>query len=104
MKKWYAVIGDPIEQSRSPLMHDAWFQENGIDASYIPIHVKSSYLGEAVESLKRLGCSGWNVTVPHKGAIIPFLDQVDEEARRMNAVNTVKVLEDGTLFGTNTDG
>lgn len=104
MKKWYAVIGDPIAQSRSPLMHDAWFRENGIDASYIPIHVEAPYLGEAVASLKRLGCSGWNVTVPHKSAIIPFLDHVDEEAKRMNAVNTVKVLDDGTLFGTNTDG
>ena len=104
MKKWYAVIGDPIAQSMSPLMHDTWFQENGIDASYIPIHVEAPDLGEAVASLKRLGCSGWNVTVPHKSAIIPFLDHVDEEAKRMNAVNTVKVLEDGTLFGTNTDG
>ncbi|MGG0667545.1 shikimate dehydrogenase [Lederbergia citrisecunda] len=104
MKKWYAVIGDPIAQSMSPVMHDAWFRENGIDATYIPIHVKAEQLGEAVASLKRLGCSGWNVTVPHKCAIIPYLDQVDEAARRMNAVNTVKVLEDGTLFGTNTDG
>ncbi|MCG7345067.1 shikimate dehydrogenase [Sporosarcina sp. ACRSL] len=104
MKKWYAVIGDPIAQSMSPRMHDTWFRENGIDASYVPIHVKGEHLEEAVASLKRLGCSGWNVTVPHKSAIIPYLDRVDEEARRMNAVNTVKVLEDGTLFGTNTDG
>ncbi|WP_432358490.1 shikimate dehydrogenase [Sporosarcina sp. UB5] len=104
MKKWYAVIGDPIAQSMSPTMHDAWFRENGIEATYIPIHVKVDQLEEAVASLKRLGCSGWNVTVPHKHAIIPFLDQVDEEARRMGAVNTVKVLEDGSLFGTNTDG
>ncbi|MFS0689807.1 shikimate dehydrogenase [Sporosarcina sp. 179-K 8C2 HS] len=104
MKKWYAVIGDPIAQSMSPIMHDTWFRENGIDASYIPIHVEANHLKDAVDSLKRLGCSGWNVTVPHKSAIIPFLDQVDEEARRMDAVNTVKVLDDGTLFGTNTDG
>ena len=104
MKRWYAVIGNPIAQSMSPLMHEAWFRENGIDASYIPIHVEAHNLGDAVASLRRLGCSGWNVTVPHKSAIIPFLDQVDEEARRMNAVNTVKVLDDGTLFGTNTDG
>lgn len=104
MKKWYAVIGDPIEQSMSPAMHDAWFQENGIDASYLPIHVKADQLENAIESLKRLGCSGWNVTVPHKSAIIPFIDKLDESARRMNAVNTVKVLEDGTLYGTNTDG
>ncbi|MDN4607084.1 shikimate dehydrogenase [Sporosarcina highlanderae] len=104
MKKWYAVIGDPIAQSMSPEMHDAWFRENGINASYIPVHVKVDQLKEAVESLKKLGCSGWNVTVPHKTAIIPFIDKLDETARRMNAVNTVKVLEDGTLYGMNTDG
>lgn len=104
MKKWYAVIGDPIAQSMSPAMHDSWFQENGIDASYIPVHVPREHLEEAVKSLKRLGCSGWNVTVPHKSAIIPFIDHLDEAAKRMNAVNTVHVLEDGTLFGTNTDG
>lgn len=104
MKKWYAVIGDPIAQSMSPAMHDAWFKENGIDASYIPVRVKSEDLEKTVASLKQLGCSGWNVTVPHKTAIIPFLDEVDEAAKQMNAVNTVCVMEDGTLYGTNTDG
>ncbi|WOV88791.1 shikimate dehydrogenase [Sporosarcina oncorhynchi] len=104
MKKWYAVIGDPIGQSMSPAMHDTWFNENHIDASYIPVHVTKEDLEAAVESLKRLGCSGWNVTVPHKSAIIPMLDSIDESAKMMNAVNTVKVLEDGTLFGMNTDG
>lgn len=104
MKKWYAVIGDPIAQSMSPAMHDAWFKENGIDASYVPIRVEAGDLEATVQSLKLLGCSGWNVTVPHKTAIIPFLDNVDEAAKQMNAVNTVCVLEDGTLFGTNTDG
>ena len=104
MKKWYAVIGDPIGQSMSPAMHDSWFSENGIDASYVPIRVKEEELGQAVESLKRLGCSGWNVTVPHKSAIIPFLDRIDPYAEMMNAVNTVEVRPDGTLVGSNTDG
>ena len=104
MKKWYAVIGDPIGQSMSPAMHESWFRENGVDASYIPIRVTSEELGEAVASLKRLGCSGWNVTVPHKSAIIPYLDQLDPFAKTMNAVNTVEVLPDGTLVGSNTDG
>lgn len=104
MKKWYAVIGDPIGQSMSPLMHDEWFEENGLDKTYIPIHVSEDELGHAVASLKRLGCSGWNVTVPHKTAIIPFLDELDSSAKLMNAVNTVKVSEDGSLKGFNTDG
>ena len=72
MKKWYAVIGDPISQSMSPNMHDDWFNENNFDATYIPVHVTEENLGEAVASLKHLGCSGWNVTVPHKSAIIPL--------------------------------
>ncbi len=104
MKKWYAVIGDPIAQSMSPGMHETWFTDNEIDATYIPIHVTADGLQEAVEGLKNLGCSGWNVTVPHKSAIIPFLNQLDPFARQMNAVNTVHVLEDGTLVGSNTDG
>lgn len=104
MKKWYAVIGDPIHQSMSPFMHDAWFIENQLNASYSPHHIRSEQLEGAVESLKRLGCSGWNVTVPHKSAIIPFLDELDQTAKEMNAVNTVEVLADGRLRGSNTDG
>ena len=104
MKKWHAVIGDPIAQSMSPAMHDAWFVENDIDASYVPIHVAAEGLAAAVTSLKNLGCSGWNVTVPHKSAVIPFLDQLEPSAKLMNAVNTVNVLPDGTLVGSNTDG
>lgn len=104
MKKWYAVIGDPISHSKSPALHEAWFREEGIDASYIPIHVPQGTLGEAVSSLRRLGADGWNVTVPYKQAIIPYLDEVDPLAAEMQAVNTVKVLPDGRLKGMNTDG
>lgn len=104
MKKWYAVIGDPIEQSMSPMMHDAWFTENALDKTYIPLHVSAEKLEQAISSLKMLGCSGWNVTVPHKTAIIPFLDELDPSAKQMNAVNTVVVRADGSLMGFNTDG
>lgn len=104
MKKWFAVIGDPIAHSKSPFMHNRWFQEMGIDATYIPIHVKSENLKEAVSSLKLLGASGWNVTVPHKEAIIPYLDELDPLAKKMGAVNTVVRQADGTLKGYNTDG
>lgn len=104
MKKWYAVIGDPIAQSMSPAMHDTWFDENGMDASYIPLHVREEHLEQAVNSLRALGCSGWNVTVPHKSNILPFLDEIDASAKIMNAVNTVRRLEDGRLVGSNTDG
>lgn len=104
MKKWYSVIGDPIAQSMSPSMHGAWFDENEVNAAYIPLHISAEQLENAVAGLRTLGCSGWNVTVPHKTAIIPYLDHLDTSAEIMQAVNTVHVLPDGTLSGSNTDG
>ncbi|MFJ7370030.1 shikimate dehydrogenase [Lysinibacillus sp. NPDC098008] len=104
MKKWFAVIGDPIEHSKSPAMHNAWFEEMGIDATYIPIHVSPHQLASAVAGLKTLGASGWNVTIPHKTAIIPYLDELDELAQKMGAVNTVVRTQEGKLKGYNTDG
>lgn len=104
MKKWFAVIGDPIEHSKSPAMHNAWFEEMSVEATYIPLHVSSEQLGAAVAGLKTLGASGWNVTIPHKTAIIPYLDELDELAQKMGAVNTVVRTREGKLIGYNTDG
>ena len=104
MKKWFAVIGDPIEHSKSPAMHNAWFEEMTIDAAYIPVHVTPESLEAAVAGFKTLGASGWNVTIPHKTAIIPYLDELDELAAKMGAVNTVVRTKDGKLKGYNTDG
>lgn len=104
MKKWFAVIGDPIAQSKSPEMHNGWYQLSNIDATYVPIHVKEEELQQAVASLKLLGASGWNVTIPHKQAIIPLLDELDPLAEKMGAVNTVVRTAEGKLKGYNTDG
>ena len=104
MKKWFAVIGNPIAHSLSPYMHDYWLSSQNINASYIPIQVEDGKLEQAVQSLKLLGCSGWNVTVPYKEAIIPFLDQIDESAVGIGAVNTVVKTESGQFVGYNTDG
>ena len=104
MKKWYGVIGDPISHSLSPFMHDQWFTENELLATYLPIQVKPERLGTAIESLRLLGASGWNVTIPHKTAIIPFLDKLDPMAEKMGAVNTVVRNESDELVGYNTDG
>jgi len=103
MEKHYAVIGDPIEHSLSPWMHNAGYKALGIDAVYERFRVEPSHLGEAVEGLCALGFSGWNVTLPHKSTIIPFLDTLTPEAIRAGAVNTVK-LQEGQLIGHNTDG
>ncbi|MEK3766484.1 MULTISPECIES: shikimate dehydrogenase [unclassified Solibacillus] len=104
MKKWFAVIGDPIAQSKSPEMHNAWYEEENVDAAYIPVHVKPEHLQQSVASFKLLGTSGWNVTIPHKQTIIPFLDELDELAAKMGAVNTVVRTAEGKLKGYNTDG
>lgn len=104
MKKWFAVIGNPISHSLSPFMHEIWLQQNNVDASYIPIQIEEGKLIFAVKSLKLLGCSGWNVTAPYKNEIIPFLDEIDESAKGIGAVNTVIRTEDNRLIGFNTDG
>lgn len=104
MKKWFAVIGDPIAQSKSPEMHNAWYEQEDVDATYIPVHVKPENLQQAVASFKLLGASGWNVTIPHKQTIIPQLDELDELAQKMGAVNTVVRTAEGKLKGYNTDG
>ncbi|WP_409251441.1 shikimate dehydrogenase [Bacillus sp. SCS-153A] len=103
MKTLYGVIGDPIGHSMSPLMHNDAFQENGIDSHYQPFQVKSEDLEKAVEALKVLGVKGFNVTIPHKRAIMPLLDEVDPLAEAIGAVNTVVRKED-RFIGCNTDG
>jgi shikimate dehydrogenase len=103
VKKLFAVLGDPIGHSMSPLMHNDLFAYYNIDAVYLPFQIKSNQLEEAVRGLKVLGAVGFNVTVPHKSAIIPFLDDVDELAMKIGAVNTV-VNQDGKFIGYNTDG
>ncbi|MBQ0138663.1 MAG: shikimate dehydrogenase [Kurthia sp.] len=104
MKKWYAVIGDPIGHSLSPFMHNSWFAQQEIDATYIPIHVKAEMLEQSIASMKLLGIDGFNVTIPHKEKILPFLDELDDMAEKMGAVNTVVRLPNGQLKGYNTDG
>ncbi len=103
MKKLYAVIGDPIAHSMSPAMHNEWFRAYNMDAHYHALRVKRKDLADAVKGLKAIGIAGFNVTVPHKVAIIPFLDGLDPLAEAIGAVNTVKN-ENGRLIGYNTDG
>ncbi len=103
MKKWYAVVGDPIAHSLSPFMHEMWFDEHDIDASYLPIHAEPFELEKVVHAMKTLGVSGFNVTLPHKQAIVPLLDKLDESAIAMNAVNTV-TFDGNHSTGWNTDG
>lgn len=99
----YAVIGDPVGHSRSPGMQNAAFEFHHLGSPYLKIHVRPEELGAFVERARR-ELAGFNCTVPHKAAIIPYLDEVDPQALAASSVNTVTVAEDGRLSGTSTDG
>lgn len=103
LHKLYGVIGDPIAQSMSPLMHNHEFQQLGMNAYYQPFHILENELKTAIEGMKVIGIAGFNVTSPHKTTIIPFLDSIDPLAQAIGAVNTV-VRENGEFRGYNTDG
>jgi len=96
------VIGDPIEHTMSPAIHNAAFIQTGLDYVYIPFHVKEKELGKAIDGMRALNVRGLNVTLPHKVTIIPFLDELDSLAEKIGAVNTV-TNDEGILKGSNTD-
>lgn len=100
--KTYCIIGDPVQHSLSPVMHNSAFSALGINSSYISFRVSSRELKASIESLKSIGIAGFNVTIPHKISILPYLDVLDNTASKSNAVNTVKN-EGGQLIGYNTD-
>ena len=99
----YGIFGYPVEHTFSPGMHNAAFKKLGMDACYVPFAVHPERLGEAANAILPLGLGGLNVTVPHKEKIIPYLDELSEEARLIGAVNTIEVRQ-GRLVGHNTDG
>ena len=96
------IIGDPIEHTMSPVMHNAAFQKLGLDFVYLPFRVKKEALSGAVDGVRTLNIKGLNVTIPHKVAIIPFLDKLDPLAEKIGAINTI-VNDGGVLTGYNTD-
>lgn len=96
------IIGDPVSHSLSPRLHNAAFAALGLDYVYVPLPVRAPRVGDAVRGLAALGFRGANVTIPHKGAVIPHLDEVSEDARLAAAVNTI-VVDGGALRGHNTD-
>lgn len=99
----YGIIGFPIAHSLSPLMQNAALRAEGIDGIYLPFSVAPDDLPAAVAGLRALQVRGFNVTIPHKIAIMPFLDELAPTAQEAGAVNTV-VNVDGRLVGHNTDG
>ncbi len=122
MRQLYCVLGDPIAHSRSPAIHARAFQLLGVDAAYVPCRVRPGQLADAVRGLRALGAAGFNVTVPHKGAVATLCDRLSLEAERAGAVNcvvrapeqraasgslghnTIREAEEAALVGHNTDG
>jgi shikimate dehydrogenase len=96
----FCVIGNPVSHSLSPLMHNAAFKASGYDGVYIGFEVTD--VAAAVEGMRAFGIRGVSVTIPHKVSVMAHLDDIDETARKIGAVNTI-VNQDGRLMGSNTD-
>ncbi|MDI6810264.1 MAG: shikimate dehydrogenase [archaeon] len=102
MKSIYGVIGDPVAHSLSPVMHNAAFEELGMDAVYLAFRVSMDELGDAIRGAKSLGISGLNVTIPLKEQALLFVD-AEKVAKKIGAINTID-FSSGTAVGYNTDG
>jgi shikimate dehydrogenase len=97
------VIGDPIEHSLSPVMHNAAFECLNLDYAYLAFKVHPAGVGNALAGVRALGIVGLNVTMPHKKTVINYLDEIDQTSKFLNAVNTIQN-KNGKLLGSNTDG
>jgi shikimate dehydrogenase len=96
------LIGDPVDHTMSPAMHNAAYRQMGLDYVYVPFRVRPEDLGRAIDGMRAFNIRGLNVTIPHKVTVIPFLDKLDGLAEKIGAVNTV-VNDNGVLTGYNTD-
>ncbi len=98
-----AVLGDPIAHSASPALQNAALADRKIEAGYARLHIREAELAEAIQLLRQHGFIGANLTIPHKLAALPLVDELSEGARRLGAVNTL-FFEHGRVLGFNTDG
>ncbi len=101
--KTVGVFGYPVTHSLSPAMQNAAIESAGLDMVYLPFSVEPSKLREAVSAVRALNMAGVNLTIPHKEAVMEYLDEISDEARIIGAVNTI-VNDNGRLIGYNTDG
>lgn len=97
-----AVIGHPISHSKSPLIHNYWIEKYGLHGAYDAIDIAPEQLRDEINHMIDAGYKGFNVTVPHKEAVLKLCDSLDMNAQNIGAVNTV-VVKDAKLHGMNTD-
>jgi shikimate dehydrogenase len=102
--KTAGLIGWPVAQSRSPMLHNYWLNKYAIPGAYLPLPVAPGRVEAALRGLVALGFSGCNVTIPHKQEAMRLVDRVDPVGQRMGAINLVVVEADGSLSGYNKDG
>ena len=102
MIKKYYVIGNPIDHSLSPKLHNFWFEQNNIRATYEKKKINNNNLQSIISEIKEKKINGINVTVPFKKAVIPYLDELSSEAEQTQSVNTI-ILHNNNLIGYNTD-
>ena len=102
MTSTYAVIGDPIDHSLSPNIHNAAFRHLELDHTYIAYKIPVGELSAGIDALKAIKIAGFNVTIPHKIEMMKFLDEMDTTCKVIGAVNTVSN-DNGRLKGYNTD-
>ena len=101
--KLFVLIGHNINHSKSPVIHNKFFELTKINAVYVCLDIKSENLKKVIDGIKILGIKAGNITMPFKESIMPFLDSIDVNAKKMGAVNTF-VNQNGKLKGFNTDG
>ena len=101
-KRIAGVLGWPVSHSLSPKLHHHWLKTLGIDGEYKALAVEPKDLQTTLKALPDMGWQGCNLTIPHKEAALPFLDELDDTARAIGAVNTV-IVRGGKLIGSNTD-
>jgi len=97
------VMGWPVMHSRSPMLHNYWFKQQGLTGTYVPLAIRPEGLAAALRALHALGFAGCNLTIPHKQQAMTIVDEVDALARSIGAISCVVVRSDGALAGTNND-
>ncbi len=102
-KKSFAIIGNPIAHSLSPVLHNYWFDKYNIEAHYSLLNIDEKDIEGVIKKIRNKELSGINITLPYKQKIIPFIDRLVNDAKSTNSVNTVFLDDTNTLVGENTD-
>jgi shikimate dehydrogenase len=97
------VMGWPVMHSRSPMLHNYWFQKHQLAGTYVPLAIRPEGLAAALRALHPLGFAGCNLTIPHKQQAMTIVNEIDEVAKRIGAISCVVVRSDGSLAGSNND-